>query len=103
MLTLPSAHEMPALGLGTWRLGESGATHAAELGTLREALDMGWRAFDTAEMYAEGGAEKLLGEALAKALRGTLHASSCSSSARSIRTTPRPRGWWLPASAACAG
>lgn len=72
LLTLPSGHELPALGLGTWRMGESRATHAAELAALRLALDMGWRAFDTAEMYGEGGAESLLGEALQAALRGGL-------------------------------
>ncbi len=72
MLTLPSGHELPALGLGTWRMGESRRTHATELGALRQALDMGWRAFDTAEMYAEGGAESVLGEALVAALRGGL-------------------------------
>jgi len=72
LLTLPSGHELPALGLGTWRMGESRARHAAELAALRLALDMGWRAFDTAEMYGEGGAESLLGQALAPALRGKL-------------------------------
>jgi diketogulonate reductase-like aldo/keto reductase len=70
--SLPGGHELPPLGLGTWRMGESRATHAAELAALRLALDMGWRAFDTAEMYADGGAESLLGEALAPALSGTL-------------------------------
>ena len=63
---------LPALGLGTWRLGESRSTQAAELASLRLALDIGYRAFDTAEMYAEGGAETLLGNALAAALRGAL-------------------------------
>lgn len=70
LLSLPSGHEVPALGLGTWRMGESKAVHAAELKALRAALDLGYRVFDTAEMYAEGGAEALLGEALAQALRG---------------------------------
>ena len=63
---------MPALGLGTWRMGESRRTHAAELAALRLALEIGYRAFDTAEMYGEGGAESVLGEALAAALRGPL-------------------------------
>jgi len=72
LLTLPSGHELPALGLGTWRMGESRTSHAAELAALRLALDMGWRAFDTAEMYGDGGAESLLGEALAPALRAAL-------------------------------
>jgi diketogulonate reductase-like aldo/keto reductase len=70
LLSLPSGHEVPALGLGTWRMGERKARHAAELGALRTALDLGYRVFDTAEMYAEGGAEELLGEALAQAQRG---------------------------------
>jgi diketogulonate reductase-like aldo/keto reductase len=71
-LLLPNGEVVPALGLGTWRMGESRATHAAELAALRTALDIGYRVFDSAEMYAEGGAETLLGEALATALRGTL-------------------------------
>ncbi len=71
-LSLPSGHELPALGLGTWRMGESGARRNHELAALRSALDMGYRAFDTAEMYADGGAEELLGEALAQALRGAI-------------------------------
>jgi diketogulonate reductase-like aldo/keto reductase len=69
LLTLPGGHEVPALGLGTWRMGERRGTHAAELAALRLALDIGYRSFDSAEMYAEGGAESLLGEALAGALR----------------------------------
>ena len=63
---------MPALGLGTWRMGESHRAQAAELAALRLALEIGYRAFDTAEMYGEGGAETLLGQALAEALRGPL-------------------------------
>lgn len=69
---LPGALPMPALGLGTWRMGESRRRHSTELAALREALDIGYRAFDTAEMYGEGGAEELLGHALAAALRGSL-------------------------------
>ncbi len=70
--TLPGALPMPALGLGTWRMGERGSARADELAALRLALEIGYRAFDTAEMYADGGAETLLGEALAAALRGPL-------------------------------
>ena len=69
---LPGLLRMPVLGLGTWRMGEHRRTQAAELAALREALDIGYRAFDTAEMYGEGGAETLLGQALAAALRGPL-------------------------------
>lgn len=71
-LSLPSGHELPALGLGTWRMGERRTRRSHELAALRSALDMGYRLFDTAEMYAEGGAETLLGEALAQALRGSI-------------------------------
>jgi diketogulonate reductase-like aldo/keto reductase len=71
-LTLPDGQAMPSLGLGTWRLGEQPATHATELAALRSALEIGYRAFDTAEMYADGGAESLLGDALDSALRGPL-------------------------------
>jgi diketogulonate reductase-like aldo/keto reductase len=69
---LPGPLAMPVLGLGTWRMGESRRTHSAELAALRLALEIGYRLFDTAEMYGEGGAESLLGLALAAALRGPL-------------------------------
>ena len=71
-LSLRNGETVAALGLGTWRMGESRARHAAELAALGLALDIGYRVFDTAEMYAEGGAEALLGEALAAALRAGL-------------------------------
>jgi diketogulonate reductase-like aldo/keto reductase len=69
---LPGPLGLPALGLGTWRLGERRSTQAAEQAALRLALEIGYRAFDTAEMYGEGGAETLLGATLAAALRGPL-------------------------------
>jgi aryl-alcohol dehydrogenase-like predicted oxidoreductase len=72
MLSLPGGEPVSALGLGTWRMGEDGAAHGAELAALRLALDIGYRVFDTAEMYAEGGAETLLGEALTGAMRGAV-------------------------------
>ncbi len=65
---LPSAEEVPALGLGTARLGESAAHAAAEVGSLRAALDVGYRVIDTAELYGQGGAETLLGRALREAM-----------------------------------
>ena len=68
-VTFPSGEERPALGLGTWRFGEQAARAAAEVGALRLALDMGYRVIDTAEMYGDGGAETVLGQALGGALR----------------------------------
>ena len=65
---LPSGDSMPALGLGTWRLGESAARRPAEVAAMRHAIELGYRLFDTAEMYGEGGAETVLGEALRGAI-----------------------------------
>lgn len=56
--------EMPALGQGTWHLGERGADRAAEAGALRLGVDLGMTLIDTAEMYADGGSEEVVGEAL---------------------------------------
>jgi diketogulonate reductase-like aldo/keto reductase len=63
----PSA-ALPALGLGTWRLGESKRTRDAEVAAVRQALELGYRLVDTAEMYGEGGAEEIVGRALADAI-----------------------------------
>ncbi|MEZ5738040.1 MAG: aldo/keto reductase [Burkholderiaceae bacterium] len=68
-IKLADGTQLPALGLGTWRIGESRAGRAAELAAIRHAIDIGYRLFDTAEMYGEGGAETLLGQALGDALR----------------------------------
>jgi diketogulonate reductase-like aldo/keto reductase len=69
---LPYGEEVPSLGLGTWRMGESAASFATEVAALRLALEIGYRVIDTAEMYGEGGAERVVGDALAAALRGGL-------------------------------
>ena len=68
-VTLPDGTRLPALGLGTWHMGESAASRAAEVAAVRLALELGYRVLDTAEMYGEGGAEEVLGQALAEALR----------------------------------
>lgn len=68
-VSFPNGEPRPALGLGTWRFGEAADRRAAELDSLRQALEMGWRVIDTAEMYGDGGAESLTGEALAAAQR----------------------------------
>jgi diketogulonate reductase-like aldo/keto reductase len=69
---LPSGATWPALGLGTWRLGENAALHGQEVRALRAAFDIGYRVIDTAEMYGEGGAETVLGEAVQQALQAGL-------------------------------
>jgi diketogulonate reductase-like aldo/keto reductase len=63
-LALPSGAKMPVFGIGTWRMGESGQTRQRELDAIRHALDLGYPMIDTAEMYGEGGAEEIVGEAL---------------------------------------
>lgn len=73
LVTLPGGEQRPALGLGTWRFGEAHAQRSAEVAVLRTAFEMGWRVVDTAEMYAEGGAEEVVGAAVA----GALAAGSC--------------------------
>lgn len=65
----PDGRTCPALGLGTWRLGESERERGREVAALRLALEMGYRVIDTAEMYGEGGAEQVVGQALAEAMR----------------------------------
>jgi diketogulonate reductase-like aldo/keto reductase len=62
---LPGGERVPALGAGTWRLGESRSRRRDEVAALRHALDRGVRLIDTAEMYGEGGAEEVVGEAIA--------------------------------------
>jgi len=72
-VTFPDGHVRPALGLGTWRTGEVARERANEVAAVRLALEMGYRVIDTAEMYGEGGAEEVVGQAVAEALRaGTL-------------------------------
>ena len=68
-LSLPDGKAVPTLGLGTWRMGEAVGARRAEAAAVRRALEIGYRAIDTAEMYGEGGAEEVVGEALAVALR----------------------------------
>jgi len=62
---LASGESVAALGLGTWRYGEERSRRPQEIATLRAALDAGATLIDTAEMYGEGAAEALIGEALA--------------------------------------
>ncbi len=62
---LPSGEEVPALGQGTWRMGERKRARSGEVAALRAGLDLGMTLVDTAEMYGEGGAEEVVGEAIA--------------------------------------
>ena len=68
-ISLPQGETLPSIGLGTWRMGESARSRGAEVAALRRAIEIGYRVFDSAEMYGEGGAEQVLGQALNEALR----------------------------------
>lgn len=64
-VTLANGEKIPALGLGTWHMGERGSDRAAEAKALQAGLDLGLNLIDTAEMYGEGGAEEVVAEAMA--------------------------------------
>jgi diketogulonate reductase-like aldo/keto reductase len=64
-LHLPSGAPMPVLGLGTWRMGETGSRGADVVNALRLGIDLGMTLIDTAEMYGEGGAEEVVAKAVA--------------------------------------
>lgn len=61
---LPSGEQVPALGQGSWYMGEDRSARKAEVAALQLGLDLGLTLIDTAEMYAEGGAEDVVGEAI---------------------------------------
>lgn len=69
MVTFPGDEVWPSIGLGTWRMGESAGRRRVEVGAVRAAIEMGYRVIDTAEMYGEGGAEEVVGSAVAESLR----------------------------------
>jgi diketogulonate reductase-like aldo/keto reductase len=64
-LKLPDGEQVAALGQGTWYMGESAGGRAQEVAALRLGLELGMSLIDTAEMYANGGAEEVVGEAFA--------------------------------------
>jgi diketogulonate reductase-like aldo/keto reductase len=63
-VALPGGETRPALGLGTWMMAERRQKRAEEMAALQAAVDLGMTVVDTAEMYASGAAEELVGEAL---------------------------------------
>ncbi|RWO10238.1 MAG: aldo/keto reductase [Mesorhizobium sp.] len=63
--TLPSGEAVPVLGQGTWKMGEDARRHADEVNALKLGLDLGMTLIDTAEMYASGGAEEVVADAIA--------------------------------------
>ncbi len=65
-LRLPAGDDrVPVLGLGTWGMGEAGTNGPDMVAALRLGLNLGMTLIDTAEMYGEGGAEEVVGKAIA--------------------------------------
>ena len=71
-VTLTTGEKVPVLGLGTWRMGERKSERGAELKAIKLGLELGIRLIDTAEMYGEGVAEEIVGEAMG-ALRDEIY------------------------------
>jgi diketogulonate reductase-like aldo/keto reductase len=63
-VAFPDGYTVPALGIGTYRMGESSRSREREVAALQLAIDSGVRVIDTAEMYGDGGAEKVVSAAL---------------------------------------
>ena len=64
-IALKTGESVAVLGLGSWRMGERKSERSAEVKALKLGLDLGVRLLDTAEMYGEGSAEEIVGEAMA--------------------------------------
>jgi diketogulonate reductase-like aldo/keto reductase len=64
-IAFKSGPKVPALGQGTWRMGEDREKRGAEITALQAGIDLGMTLIDTAEMYGEGAAEEVVGEAIA--------------------------------------
>lgn len=62
---LPSGEAVQVLGQGTWKMGEDARRHADEVNALKLGIDLGMTLIDTAEMYASGGAEEVVADAIA--------------------------------------
>jgi len=63
-IQLPSQKLIPTIGLGTWYMGENKAQRKQEVHALRFGIEYGAKLIDTAEMYGEGEAELITGEAI---------------------------------------
>jgi diketogulonate reductase-like aldo/keto reductase len=63
-VSLRDGERVPLLGQGTWRMGENKRAHKDEVAALRLGIELGMTLIDTAEMYGEGGAEKVVADAI---------------------------------------
>lgn len=72
-ILLPDGSYIPRLGQGTWKMGEDDEKYQAEIAGLRHGIDIGMRMIDTAEMYGEGKAENIVGNAIQEFPRESLY------------------------------
>ena len=63
-VALPDGERVPVLGQGTWHMGENTRAHKDEVAALRLGIELSMTLIDTAEMYGEGGAEKVVADAI---------------------------------------
>lgn len=63
-IIFPETTSLPAIGQGTWYMGERPMQRNEEIGALQAGIELGLKLIDTAEMYADGGAERIVGEAI---------------------------------------
>ncbi|MBM7060434.1 aldo/keto reductase [Pseudomonas sp. UL073] len=59
-----AGNQVPVIGQGTWHMGEQQSARRREVAALQQGIELGLQLIDTAEMYAEGGAEEVVGEAI---------------------------------------
>ncbi|GGJ90146.1 aldo/keto reductase [Pseudomonas matsuisoli] len=64
MLEFADGTPVPRIGQGTWRMGEVPSERQREVSALQLGIEQGMTLIDTAEMYGEGGAEKIVGQAI---------------------------------------
>lgn len=64
LVTLPDGTAMPCIGQGTWHMGESPKGETEEIKALQLGIDLGMKLIDTAEMYGNGQAERVVGQAI---------------------------------------
>lgn len=63
-VTLPDGTKVPALGQGTWHMGDDPSKRASEVESLRLGIRLGMKLIDTAELYGYGKSERVVGEAI---------------------------------------
>ncbi len=64
VVTLPDGTTLPSIGQGTWYMGENPRMKEKEIKALQFGIELGMKVIDTAEMYANGGSECVVGEAI---------------------------------------